>query len=55
MEVHPAQGAQARGPLLFNLADDLGEKKNLASSKPEIVAKMQQRLRAVRQAEKSRP
>jgi arylsulfatase A-like enzyme len=50
----PAEGAQARGPMLFNLADDLGETKNLAAAKPEIVAQMQARLRAVRNAERSR-
>ena len=50
-----AQGPQARGPLLFDLEDDLGESKNLAASKPEIVAQMQERLRAVQKAEKSRP
>jgi hypothetical protein len=51
----PALGPQARGPLLFDLKDDLGETKNLAQSKREIVKKMQERLRAVRQAQKSRP
>ncbi len=51
----PAQGPQARGPLLFDLKDDLGESKNLAATKPEIVAQMQERLRAVQKAEKSRP
>ncbi len=50
----PAQGPQARGPQLFDLKDDLGEKKNLAAAKPEIVAKMQERLQAVRAAERSR-
>jgi arylsulfatase A-like enzyme len=51
----PAEGPQARGPQLYDLRDDLGETKNLAQSKPEIVAQMRERLRAVRKAEKSRP
>jgi arylsulfatase A-like enzyme len=50
----PAEGPQARGPQLYDLSNDLGENKNLAPSKPEIVAKMQEQLRAVRMAEKSR-
>jgi arylsulfatase A-like enzyme len=30
--------------LLFNLAEDLGERRNLAAEKPELVARLRQRL-----------
>jgi arylsulfatase A-like enzyme len=51
----PAEGPQARGPMLFDLKTDLGETTNVAKEKPEVVAKLQEQLRAVRQAERSRP
>ena len=50
----PAEG-QARGPQLYDLKNDLRETKNLARSKPEIVAQMRERLSAVRKAERTRP
>jgi arylsulfatase A-like enzyme len=50
----PAEGPQAR-PQLYDLASDLGETKNLAQAKPEVVAKMQEKLRAAREAKNTRP
>jgi arylsulfatase A-like enzyme len=34
------EGDQTQSPQLYNLADDIGEKKNLAADQPERVAKM---------------
>ena len=31
-------------PLLFNLAEDIGEKKNLAKEKPDLVERLRQRM-----------
>jgi len=49
---------KARGPTsaeLYNLADDIGETKNLAAQHPEIVKEMTALLQQVREKGKSRP
>jgi arylsulfatase A-like enzyme len=64
--IPPATGAKAkqakqakRGaapePQLYNLADDLGETRNVAAEHPAIVAKMSALLQQVRTADRSRP
>ncbi len=42
-------------PQLYNLKDDLGEKKNLAAEQPEIVKKMAAMLAKIRSEGRSRP
>ncbi len=42
-------------PQLYNLAEDLGETKNLATSDPERVKAMAARLQAIRDAGRTRP
>ncbi len=42
-------GKAARGPELYNLANDPSETKNLASEEPDRVAKMTDRLRTIRE------
>lgn len=37
------------GPLLFNLANDIGEKNNLANEHPEKVAELEARLKQIRE------
>jgi len=44
-----------RAAQLFNLADDLGESKNVAAEHPKIVAEMSAKLEALKTAERSRP
>ncbi len=43
--VKRGQKPPAPEAMLFNLKNDLGEQKNLASSKPELVAKLQARMK----------
>src|SRR4051794_14406615 len=43
------------GPQLFNLADDLGETRNLADQKPAVVKELADLLATVREKAKSRP
>jgi arylsulfatase A-like enzyme len=43
------------GPQLFNLADDLGEAKNLAAEKPDVVKELTALLTKVRDEPRSRP
>ena len=50
----PTPGAAARG-LLFHLADDLGETKNLAAMHPDVLNEMTALLERIRQNERSRP
>jgi arylsulfatase A-like enzyme len=50
-----ANGAPPGAPLLFNLADDLGETSNLAAEHPEIVKKLSDLLTQVRERGRSRP
>ena len=45
----------AAGPQLYNLADDLGETKNLAAEKPEVVKELTALLAKVREGPGSRP
>jgi arylsulfatase A len=41
----PQESASAPDVMLFNLAEDLGEKNNLAAMKPEVVVRLRQRMR----------
>ena len=45
----------AAGPQLYNLADDLGETKNVADQHPEIVKELSDLLTRVREKGRSRP
>jgi arylsulfatase A-like enzyme len=49
---------KTRGPTaaeLYNLADDIGETKNLAAQHPEVVKEMTELLQQVRENGRSRP
>ena len=49
---------KVRGPTateLYNLADDIGETKNIAAQHPEIVKEMTSLLQQVREKGRSRP
>ncbi len=48
----PAKGGK---PQLFNLADDLGEKKDLAEQQPKKLAEMMALLKQIHQASRTRP
>jgi len=41
---NPQESAPAADLMLFNLADDVAEKNNLAAEKPEVVARLRQRM-----------
>ena len=43
------------GPLLFNLADDIGENRNLAAKNPEKVAESKDLLKRLREQDRTRP
>ena len=42
--VLPPKGEGKANTLLFNLAEDIGEKKNLAKEKPDLVERLRQRM-----------
>jgi len=44
-----------RAPQLYNLAEDLGERRNVAAQHPEKVAELSDLLKKIRQAGRSRP
>jgi len=46
---------QAPAPQLFNLADDLGETKNLAAERPELVTELTAKLNEIKSSGRSRP
>jgi arylsulfatase A-like enzyme len=50
----PEPGMQARGPELYNLADDLSEATNLAGKMPERVKELAELLKGVREKGRSR-
>jgi len=50
----PPQAAAQR-PELYNLADDIGETKNLAAQHPDQVKRLTELLRQVRESGHSRP
>jgi arylsulfatase A-like enzyme len=50
----PATGPMARGPELYNLADDLGETTELAAKMPDKVKELQELLKQVREKGSSR-
>ena len=49
----PGQGAQAKAEL-YNLADDLGETKDLAAKMPDRVKELSELLKQVREKGRSR-
>jgi len=55
----PAGAAKGKkgggGPELYNLADDLGETKNLAAQRPDLVKELSDLLEQVRERGRSRP
>jgi hypothetical protein len=45
----------AGGPVLYDLANDLGERKNVAGEHPEVVKALRGLLRQAKEAERTRP
>jgi arylsulfatase A-like enzyme len=50
-----ADDSSVSGGLLFNLATDIGESKNVAAEHPDLVKKMEETLQRIHDSRKSRP
>jgi arylsulfatase A-like enzyme len=54
-ELPATAGQPERKPMLFNLADDPAEERDLAAAEPERVAELAERLATIRKSHRSRP
>ena len=56
MPAREAQGAKAAAPVeLYDLANDIGETKNVAAENPQVVRERTAMLKSIRASSRSRP
>ena len=56
MPAREAQGAKAAAPVeLYDLANDIGETRNVAAANPQVVREMTATLEGIRTSGRSRP